>query len=202
MHQDPVFAFGFVLGCLASSVFFLSFSYSRILDLDAGQKGLSCEKSQFLFPDRNINKCRMGTVTLEERGWKDVHVFFGDRSHIYDSTSLPTAYLKSNTWFSQYRQDEIVSRLLRGKRGGYFIDLAANDPIRISNTYALETSFAWNGLCVEPNPIYWTGLSYRKCHVVAAIVGDHTMEEITFRYPRSKAPQGGSVGGRFDNKRD
>lgn len=138
----------------------------------------------------------------EDHGWKEIHVFYGDRIHISSSTSLPTDYLHANQWFSQYRQDELVSRLLHNKRNGYFIDLAANDPIRISNTYALESSFDWNGLCIEPNPVYWTGLSYRKCHVVAAIVGNRTMEEIFFRYPRAKAPQGGILGEAFDNKSD
>lgn len=138
----------------------------------------------------------------EDIGWKNIHVFYGDSSHMFDATDLPTPYFQANKWFSQYRQDEIVSKLLRGKRGGYFIDLAANDPVRISNTYALETNFDWHGLCLEPNPIYWTGLSYRKCHVVAAIIGNRTMEEISFRFPRNKAPKGGIVGDGFDNKND
>ncbi|KAL3929126.1 MAG: hypothetical protein SGARI_004844, partial [Bacillariaceae sp.] len=102
----------------------------------------------------------------------------------------------------QYRQDELVSALLGNKRNGYFVDLAANDPVRISNTYALETHFDWDGLCIEPNPVYWAGLSYRKCQVVAAIIGERTMEEIMFRFPREKAPQGGILGQQFDNKKD
>ena len=34
---------------------------------------------------------------------------------------------ESNQWFSQVRQDLVVSRLLKGKRKGYFVDLASND---------------------------------------------------------------------------
>jgi hypothetical protein len=139
---------------------------------------------------------------FSDRGWKDVHVFFGDTTHLYDSSSIPRPYLEANQWFSQYRQDELVIALLHGKRNGYFIDLAANDPVRISNTYALETHFRWRGLCVEPNPVYWAGLSYRKCDVVAAIVGARAMEEVMFRFPREKAPQGGILGEQFDNKKD
>jgi hypothetical protein len=45
-------------------------------------------------------------------------------------------------------------------------------------------------------------LSYRKCTIVAAIVGNQTMEEISFRFPRAKAPQGGILGKQFDNKID
>jgi hypothetical protein len=141
-------------------------------------------------------------VQKEDIGWKNIHVFYGDSSHMFDAASVPAPYFQANTWFSQYRQDEIVSKLLHGKRGGYFIDLAANDAVRLSNTYALEKHFDWNGLCLEPNPIYWTGLSYRKCHVVAAIVGNRTMEEVFFQFPRNKAPKGGILGDAFDNKND
>jgi hypothetical protein len=136
----------------------------------------------------------------DSSGWKDIHVFYGNSAHLKDTTSLPIQYFQSHTWFSQFKQDEIVSQLLGGKRGGYFIDLAANDPVRISNTYALETHFNWNGLCLEPNPIYWSGLSYRKCHVVGAVIGPNHMEEIVFRFPKEKAPKGGIVGEQFDNK--
>lgn len=138
----------------------------------------------------------------EDKGWKNIQVFYGDSEHLIDGSDIPEPYFKANKWFSQFRQDEIVSKLLHGKRGGFFIDLAANDPVRISNTYALETHFDWNGLCMEPNPIYWAGLSYRKCDVVAAIVGGKTMEEVMFRFPRAKAPKGGILGDSFDNKRD
>lgn len=81
-------------------------------------------------------------------GWKHIHVFYGSRSQISSASRIPDKYLAVNQWFSQYRQDEVVSRLLKGKRKGYFVDLASNDAIRISNTYALETFWDWNGLCL------------------------------------------------------
>lgn len=135
-------------------------------------------------------------------GWKTIQVFYGNTSHIVDASDIPIDYYNANSWFSQARQDEIISKLLRQKRNGYFIDLASNDAIRLSNTYALETHFGWNGLCIEPNPIYWTGLSYRKCDVVGAVVGSQRMEEVRFRFPRSKAPKGGIIGSDYDNKDD
>lgn len=135
-----------------------------------------------------------------EEGWNLVHVFFGNSSHIADNSAIPVDYFHSVQWFAQVRQDEIVSALLRQKRNGYFIDLAANDAIKISNTYALETYHGWNGLCIEPNPQYWAGLSYRKCRVVAAVIGATNMEEVHFKYPNRFGPKGGIVGEKFDNK--
>lgn len=136
----------------------------------------------------------------DENGWSLVHVFYGNTSHIVDNSVIPSDYFNSVQWFAQARQDEIVSALLRRKRNGYFIDLAANDAVKISNTYALETIYDWNGLCIEPNPMYWAGLSYRKCHVVGAVIGASNMQEIQFKYPNRSGPKGGIVGKEFDNK--
>merc|ERR1711920_1188417 len=61
---------------------------------------------------------------------------------------------------------------------GYFIDLAAHDATRWSNTYALEKDFGWNGLCIEMNNEYWYGLAKRKCDVVGAVVGHEDDEEL------------------------
>lgn len=136
----------------------------------------------------------------KENGWSLIHVYFGNSSHIADNSNIPNDYFSEVQWFSQVRQDEVVSLLLKGKRNGYFIDLASNDAVKISNTYALERYFGWNGLCVEPNPRYWDGLSYRKCDVVGAVIGASTMEEVRFKYPNRAGAQGGIVGAQFNNK--
>jgi FtsZ-interacting cell division protein YlmF len=76
-------------------------------------------------------------------------------------------------WYAQAYQDEVIIQLLGSH--GYFLDLAANDAKIYSNTLALETYYHWQGLCVEPNPIYWYGLSHRKCIVVAALLGGNSI---------------------------
>lgn len=195
MRQLTTLTVGMIIG------FVMGFSWSNINilleDSDAGSRRHLLAKLE------HPETIRMSKKNEEKNSrWKNIHVFNGNDSHIYDATDLPAPYFKANKWFSQFRQDEIVSKLLRNKRGGYFIDLAANDPVRISNTFALERNSNWDGLCLEPNPIYWTGLSYRKCHVVAAIIGNRTMEEISFRFPRAKAPKGGILGDAYDNKSD
>ena len=185
--------FGFVLG-ISSSLFISLSLFQSVMFKESSERSLqgTPETSDFTTKPKE-----------NDVGWKDIHVFYGDESHLPDASDIQAPYFKANKWFSQFRQDEIISQLFRGKRGGYFIDLAANDAVRISNTYALETSFDWNGLCIEPNPVYWTGLSYRKCQVVAAIVGNKTMEEVSFLFPKkSPAPKGGIVGNQYDNKED
>lgn len=124
-------------------------------------------------------------------GWHSIEVFYGKTDHL--ERMLP----QDLEWFSQARQDEAITSLLKGKRNGYFVDLAANDATVLSNTYSLEQKFGWTGLCVEPNPMYWANLTYRDCEVVAAIVGDQRMEEVYFRF--DNGDHGGITGDKFDN---
>lgn len=73
-------------------------------------------------------------------GWHTIQVFYGDRDLV-----IPDNSTENDQWFSQAKQDQIVSSLLRNQRGGFFIDLAANAPVHISNTFALERKFGWTG---------------------------------------------------------
>jgi hypothetical protein len=57
-------------------------------------------------------------------------------------------------WTSQVGQDRTIAEIFDGKRGGFFLDLAANDATFLSNTLMLEQSFGWRGICVEANPGY------------------------------------------------
>ena len=76
-------------------------------------------------------------------------------------------------WHSQLEQDRLIFKLLRRKRGGFFVDLAANHPVYISNTRTLERDHGWSGLCIEANPRYWGLLrGVRSCKVVGVAVAD------------------------------
>lgn len=140
--------------------------------------------------------------TGNSTGWHQVDVFYGDSSLLFRRVN-------GSLWTSQANQDQILFRLL-GK-GGYFLDLAANDATFLSNTYSLETHHGWNGLCMEANSQYWFGLASRRCQVVGVVLGHQTMEEIQFKYG-TKAPGqkqgdlsdsgilGGIVNPAFDNE--
>ena len=206
-----VFSYGLLIGCFLSSSVFMIISPS-LFDNACNQCGpnncnIISSPTAILRYEDWINHGKNNEINSiddhRQEGWKQIHVFYGNASHISDASAIPAPYFNANQWFSQYRQDEIISGLLHGKRNGYFVDLAANDAVRISNTYAIETNLDWDGICLEPNSAYWNGLSYRKCHVVAAVVGGNKpMEEVVFKFPRSKGPKGGIVGNEFDNKQE
>lgn len=56
------------------------------------------------------------------------------------------------TSISQIKQDIKVLEFYKNKKGGYFVDIGANDGITISNTYLLEKDYEWNGICIEALP--------------------------------------------------
>ena len=60
----------------------------------------------------------------------------------------------SVTYHSQHGQEKyVVEEVLRGLRGGYFVELGVADALTLSNTLSLE-SWGWNGLCIEPSIAY------------------------------------------------
>ncbi len=79
----------------------------------------------------------------------------------------------------------------------FFIDLAANDSKYLSNTLRLENN-GWEGLCIEPNPIYWYNLAHRSCTVVAAFVGG-VEDKVPIQARLDNGVFGGIVGEAMDN---
>jgi len=86
------------------------------------------------------------------------------------------------TQYSQEKQDQIIIALTNANdatqntnhildRRPFFVDLAANDALILSNTFVLERN-GWDGVCIEANPEYWYRLaSFRNCTIVGAAVG-------------------------------
>jgi len=100
---------------------------------------------------------------------------------------------------SQVGQDWLVASLLGCMRTGFFLDLAANDAVRLSNTLMLERDFGWDGICVEANPQYLPSLVKRRCTVVLAAVGSPKGKSVTFAL---RGVLGGIVGNNTDNKKN
>jgi hypothetical protein len=137
----------------------------------------------------------VATNVLEEQqmeGWNPINVYYGEKKGLFNDT--PPKYKETQSSFSQVKQDSIILKLLGPD--GYFIDLAANDAVAKSNTLALERQ-GWTGLCVEPNPVYWYGLSHRSCTVVGALVSGTISEQVKVKF---RGVFGGIVGKLDDNQ--
>ena len=153
------------------------------------------------------------TKVLNHDGFHPIYVYRGN-SQAINSLDPPKGLFTRDDYSegSQVDQDKIISALIQTFqnkytptstiRTPYFIDLAANDAIYLSNTLHLERNKeqSWDGLCIEPNGVYWYRLAHRKCTVVAAFMGGkQDMEEIHVRLGTGE--YGGIVGRGYDNKR-
>jgi hypothetical protein len=172
----PQFALGIIFGAI------VMFNFQGTND----QGGLSSSSSSSSSSLRSLEKQSPLTIPKEalDNGWKSINVFYGETSGL--------GVQPDQEWFAQVNQDKLLLELIGPN--GYFIDLAANDAKELSNTLALE-NHGWNGLCVEPNPTYWYGLSHRKCTVVGALVGG-SKEQVDVQF---RGVFGGIVG-KLDNK--
>ena len=165
------------------------------------QKEVGQGKVKQPYNDNTIMETTVENNNHENNGFKTVHVYYGPKDaieYLHSSSSLLKQNYKAG---SQVDQDLIISTLITqyytimnkessnnnsnnnnnndniNKHRPFFIDLAANDAIQLSNTLTLEKQ-GWDGLCIEPNPIYWYRLSHRKCTIVASFVGSKDLEQV------------------------
>jgi len=101
-------------------------------------------------------------------------------------------------YHSQKGQDRwVIEDIHNYKENGYFVDLAAADGIKHSNTFALEKKFGWSGVCIEPNPLFFGNLTKsRNCHCIQSCISN-IAGEVDFRIDNGQL--GGIVSDNCDN---
>ena len=128
-------------------------------------------------------------------GWHPVYVFSGGLDLLLDREDYTRDFashsIEHPKWSGQIHQDDLVYQLLGQKRNGFFVELAANDAVYLSNTFALEQYYGWKGICVEGNPMYWEWLAFRDCTVVGSLVGRTKGEELEVNFGTSDGETGG-----------
>lgn len=87
-------------------------------------------------------KCKLGFY------WNIKNYFWIFDWSQYEQTDM---YVGENTENSksQYGQDMFVLEKIFNKKHGFFVEVGANDPFELSNSYALE-KFGWTGISFEP----------------------------------------------------
>lgn len=69
------------------------------------------------------------------------------------------------------------------KEHGFFVDLGSADGITGSNTFILEKFYKWNGICVDPNPVFMQSLfNCRDSHVSTLCVYSETGKILPFKF--------------------
>lgn len=150
-----------------------------------------------------------------EKGFHPIFVY-SNQTRAASEIPLRSKVKKFNLYgkqpYSQSRQDLIIFALakenwdlvkvdqMKSEKKFFFIDLAANHALRLSNTLYLEQN-DWDGICIEGNPAYWFELGkYRKCIVVGAFVGGNSNNDGQQVEIVLNGIYGGIVGNDFDNK--
>lgn len=85
------------------------------------------------------------------------------------------------SYYSQVAQDRWVHSVLGDKRNGYFVELGACDGLYLSNTLFFEQTLGWNGICIEPNDVYFEKLkTSRNCNISSELIYSIEGERVNF----------------------
>jgi hypothetical protein len=92
---------------------------------------------------------------ITQRGWVSIQIFAGQ-----DDIFLEAQRVDKTQWYAQVGQDAMVAGLMRNKTQGYFVDLAANSAVYLSNTLSLEQRLHWTGKCKMHIQCIWSMSAY------------------------------------------
>ena len=123
--------------------------------------------------------------TKMETGWPNCPRYFNtDYPNL--KYKFPGAERIENNW-SQSMQDMFVLSMLSGKKNGVYVEVGADQPRVISNTYLLETEFNWAGVSFEldgDKVSYFNTIRRNKC-----ICADATEYDYKFLFEERKYPK-------------
>ena len=172
-------------------------AYRLVLTAIALSNGLEPTTGGSAHSDRWTRGQALPTATEAEecRGW------LNGTLGTYNKPEMTNHKIRAHKggFTSQHRQDKILYKhLFRNlSRTGIYADVAANHWKSLSNSYLFDRCLHWDGVCVEPNPIYQAGLlAQRTCSIVPHCVSNSTAA-VDFHMGKSMS-QGvyGGIGGR------
>ena len=120
-----------------------------------------------------------------ETGWPNCPRYFRNN---YENlkTKFTGAENIENNW-SQSMQDMFVLSMLDGKRDGVYVEIGADQPRVISNTYLLENNFDWSGVSFELDAdkvTYFNSIRKNKCLSEDATLYDYKSLFEERNYPK------------------
>jgi len=120
-----------------------------------------------------------------ETGWPNCPRYFRNN---YENlkTKFTGAENIENNW-SQSMQDMFVLSMLDGKRNGVYVEIGADQPRVISNTYLLENNFDWSGVSFELDAdkvTYFNSIRKNKCLSEDATLYDYKSLFEERNYPK------------------
>ena len=135
-------------------------------------------------------------ATNSSASFRSIEVYIGTKQYERARVGTHEMVTKAGTkgkvvdtkgsWHSQSGQDKTIAKLHGLKRGGFFIDLASNEPLHLSNTRTLERDLGWQGVCIDASAeLLQKSIKYRTCRCVQAVVTDQSGDTVSFTTPIS-----------------
>ena len=127
-------------------------------------------------PNYGTHQVREGAILFSAAGCLAAGILYWDEAlanvpteaGTVDTGQVSAAADRHGSWHGQCGQDYVIAATYAGARAHYFVDLAANDPVIISKTRALERDLGWTGICVDANPSLLQQLARRRACTVGA----------------------------------
>ena len=123
--------------------------------------------------------------TKMETGWPNCPRYFNtDYPNL--KYKFPGSEHIENNW-SQSMQDMFVLSMLSGKKNGVYVEIGADQPRVISNTYLLEKDFDWAGVSFELDSdkvSYFNTIRRNKCICADASTYDYKFLFDQRNYPK------------------
>ena len=120
-----------------------------------------------------------------ETGWPNCPRYFRNNYQNL-KTKFTGAENIENNW-SQSMQDMFVLSMLDGKRNGIYVEIGADQPRVISNTYLLEKDFDWSGISFELDAdkvAFFNTIRKNKCLCEDATLYDYKSLFEDLNYPK------------------
>lgn len=93
-------------------------------------------------------------------------------------------------YFSGFEQDKwVVEEIFNFQENRYFVDLAAADGIKVSNTYYLEKYLNWKGICIEANDKIFKKLKENRTCICEHACVDGKSQKVKFTCDDSITPE-------------
>ncbi len=117
--------------------------------------------------------------------------------HLWECSWMrPQAFLQQNQidnysinckdeHFGRFEVDKFIDKYFAKKQLGVFVDIGAEDGAMFSNTYFLERSRNWKGVCIEPETKQFSSLSNNRISFCAncAIISQGDNNKLKDPYP-------------------
>ena len=110
--------------------------------------------------DPNVSKTEQELETQKTSEFKAESYAVHDEKFSEELADLKI--FNSINYKGQLLQDKWVIMMTKGKQKGVFLEVGSTDGVGLNNTFCLEKTFSWSGICVEPNPDFYKKLCLNR----------------------------------------